>query len=63
LPALRRHYWQANRLRSGLHVAGSVRCAPITILRQYIEQQDHRAWPSRPTTTIRLHHRPAGRRI
>ena len=39
-PGLRRHYWQANRLWSGSYFAGSVGGAPITVLRQYIEQQD-----------------------
>ena len=39
-PDLRRHYWQAKRLWSGSYFAGSVGGAPITVLRQYIEQQD-----------------------
>ena len=42
-PDLRRHYRQANRLWSGPYFAGSVGGAPITILRQYIEQQDRPA--------------------
>ena len=42
-PGLRRHYWQANRLWSGSYFAGSVGGAPITVLRQYIEQQDRPA--------------------
>ena len=42
-PDLRRHYRQANRLWSGSYFAGSVGGAPITILRQYIEQQDRPA--------------------
>ena len=39
-PDLRRHYWRARRLWSGSYFAGSVGGAPISILRQYIEQQD-----------------------
>jgi putative transposase len=35
-----RHYWRANRLWSGSHFAGSAGGAPITVLRQYIEQQN-----------------------
>ena len=42
-PELRRHYWKANRLWSGSYFAGSVGGAPITVLRQYIEQQDRPA--------------------
>ena len=42
-PGLRRHYWQANRLWSGSYFAGSLAGAPITVLRQYIEQQDRPA--------------------
>ena len=42
-PGLRRHYWKANRLWSGSYFAGSVGGAPITVLRQYIEQQDRPA--------------------
>jgi len=36
---LARHYWRANRLRSGSYFAGSAGGAPITVLRQYIDQQ------------------------
>jgi REP-associated tyrosine transposase len=36
---LRRHYWRAKRLWSGSYFAGSVGAAPISVLRQYIEQQ------------------------
>jgi REP-associated tyrosine transposase len=36
---LRRHYWWAKRLWSGSYFAGSVGAAPISVLRQYIEQQ------------------------
>jgi len=39
-PGLRRHYWRASRLWSGSYFAGSVGGAPISVLRQYIEQQD-----------------------
>jgi putative transposase len=42
-PDLRRHYWRANRLWSGSYFTGSVGGAPITVLRQYIEQQDRPA--------------------
>ncbi|WP_261570710.1 IS200/IS605 family transposase [Frankia gtarii] len=38
-PDLVRHYWRANRLWSGSYFAGSVGGAPISVLRQYIEQQ------------------------
>lgn len=39
-PELVRHDWRAQRLWSGSYFAGSVGGAPISILRQYIEQQD-----------------------
>ncbi|WP_346534488.1 IS200/IS605 family transposase [Micromonospora sp. DPT] len=39
-PDLGRHYFQANRLWSASYFAGSVGGAPLTILRQYIEQQN-----------------------
>ncbi len=39
-PDLRRHYWRAKRLRSGSYFAGTLGGAPISVLRQYIEQQD-----------------------
>jgi putative transposase len=39
-PDLRRHYWRANRLWSGSYFAGSAGGAPISVLRQYIEQQN-----------------------
>ena len=42
-PDLRRHYWRANRLWSGSYFAGSAGGAPVTVLRQYIEQQDRPA--------------------
>ncbi|WP_322748906.1 MULTISPECIES: IS200/IS605 family transposase [unclassified Frankia] len=38
-PELARHYWRANRLWSGSYFAGSVGGAPLTVVRQYIEQQ------------------------
>jgi len=38
-PDLVRHYYRANRLWSGSYFAGSVGGAPLTVLRQYIEQQ------------------------
>ena len=37
-PDLRRHYWRANRLWSASYFAASVGGAPISVLRQYIEQ-------------------------
>jgi putative transposase len=39
-PDLVRHYWRANRLWSGSYFAGSVGGAPLSIVRQYIEQQN-----------------------
>jgi putative transposase len=39
-PDLRRHYRQANRPWSGSHFAGSVGGALLTVLRQYIDQQN-----------------------
>jgi putative transposase len=39
-PELARHYWRASRLWSGSYFAGSVGGAPISVLRQYIEQQN-----------------------
>jgi putative transposase len=39
-PDLRQHYWRARRLWSGSYFAGSAGGAPISVLRQYIEQQD-----------------------
>jgi hypothetical protein len=47
-PGLRRHYWQAKRLWSGPYVAGSVEDAPISALRQYIEQQNRPSRPAHP---------------
>ncbi|WP_182907173.1 IS200/IS605 family transposase [Microbispora sp. H13382] len=39
-PELARHYYRANKLWSGSYFAGSVDGAPISVLRQYIEQQN-----------------------
>jgi putative transposase len=39
-PELVRHYRRARRLWSGSYFAGSVGGAPISVLRQYIEQQN-----------------------
>lgn len=38
-PELERHYWKRQRLWSGSYFAGSVGGAPLTVIRQYIEQQ------------------------
>lgn len=43
LPDLATHYYRANRLWSGSYFAGSVGGAPLTVLRQYIEQQNRPA--------------------
>lgn len=42
-PDLRRHYYRAQRLWSGSYFAGSVAGAPISVLGQYIEQQNRPA--------------------
>jgi putative transposase len=42
-PELPPHYWRANRLWAGSHFAGSAGGGPISVLRQYIEQQDRPA--------------------
>ncbi|WP_369077309.1 transposase [Paractinoplanes hotanensis] len=34
-----RHYYQANKLWSGSYFAGSVGGAPLSVIKQYIEQQ------------------------
>ncbi|WP_446223064.1 IS200/IS605 family transposase [Nocardia sp. IBHARD005] len=39
-PDLVRHYWRANRLWSASYFAGSVGGAPLSIVRQHIEQQN-----------------------
>ncbi len=38
-PDLTRHYWRAQRLWAGSYFAGSVGGAPLSVVRQYIEQQ------------------------
>ena len=58
VPGTAAHYWRAKRLWSGSYFAGSVGGAPITVLRQYIEQQDR---PPAGLMSVRLHHRPQGR--
>ncbi|MFD9124986.1 IS200/IS605 family transposase [Kitasatospora sp. NPDC059571] len=42
-PELVRHYWRAQKLWSGSYFAGSVGGAPLSVLRQYIEQQNRPA--------------------
>lgn len=42
-PDLRRHYYRAQRLWSGSYFAGSAGGAPVSVLRQYIEQQNRPA--------------------
>ena len=42
-PDLVRHYYQANKLWSGSYFAGSAGRAPLSVVRQYIEQQNHPA--------------------
>ncbi|MEU9360903.1 IS200/IS605 family transposase [Streptomyces sp. NPDC048301] len=44
-PDLVRHYWRAQRLWSGSYFAGSVGGAPLSIVKQYIEQQNRPHWP------------------
>ncbi|GAA2064571.1 IS200/IS605 family transposase [Streptomyces albiaxialis] len=39
-PELVRRYWRAQRLWSGSYFAGSVGGAPLSIVKQYIEQQN-----------------------
>jgi putative transposase len=39
-PDLVRHYWRAQRLWSGSYFAGSLGGAPLSIVKQYIEQQN-----------------------
>ncbi|WP_330309752.1 MULTISPECIES: IS200/IS605 family transposase [unclassified Streptomyces] len=38
-PDLVRHYWRANKLWSGSYFAGTVGGAPLSVVKQYIEQQ------------------------
>ncbi|MGS2589611.1 IS200/IS605 family transposase [Streptomyces hebeiensis] len=39
-PELVRHYWRAQRLWSGSYFAGSADGPPLSIVKQYIEQQN-----------------------
>src|SRR4051794_6433829 len=39
-PDLVRHYYRANKLWSGSYFAGSVGGAPLSVVKQYIEQQN-----------------------
>lgn len=39
-PDLAQHYYRANKLWAGSYFAGSVGGAPISVLRQYIAQQN-----------------------
>jgi putative transposase len=39
-PDLADRYWHRSKLWSGSYFAGSVEGAPLTVLRQYIEQQN-----------------------
>ncbi|MBB6344100.1 putative transposase [Nonomuraea muscovyensis] len=39
-PELAAHYYRASKLWSGSYFAGSVGGAPLSIVRQYIEQQN-----------------------
>jgi putative transposase len=41
-PDLMHHYYRAKRLWSGSYFAGSVGGAPLSVVRQYIEQQTAR---------------------
>jgi putative transposase len=42
-PDLVRHYYRADKLWSGSYFAGSVGGAPLNVVKQYIEQQNHPA--------------------
>ena len=39
-PDLERHYYRANKLWSGSYLAGTVGGAPLSLVKQYIEQQN-----------------------
>ena len=39
-PSLARHYWRAQKLWSGSYFAGSVGGAPLSVLEQYIKNQN-----------------------
>ncbi len=45
-PDLRRHYWRTKRSGPGSYFAGPAGGAPISVLHQYIEQQNHHARPA-----------------
>ena len=60
-PDVRQHYWRAQRLWSGSYFAGSVGGAPLSIVRQYIEQQERRVQCTLARcadSRARFHHRP-----
>ncbi|GGK79603.1 IS200/IS605 family transposase [Streptomyces flaveus] len=42
-PDLVRYYWRASKFWSGSYFAGTVDGAPLTVVRQYIEQQNRPA--------------------
>ncbi|MEU6204835.1 IS200/IS605 family transposase, partial [Micromonospora musae] len=42
-PDLARHYYRANKLWSGSYFAGSLDGAPLSVVKQYIEQQNRPA--------------------
>jgi putative transposase len=42
-PDLARHYYRANKLWSGSYFAGSAGGAPLSVVKQYIEQQNRPA--------------------
>ncbi|MCE4949032.1 transposase, partial [Streptomyces albulus] len=50
-PELVRHYWRAQRLWSGSYFAGSVDGAPLSVVRQYIEQQNRPLQPASQSST------------
>jgi putative transposase len=50
-PELVQHYWRAQRLWSGSYFAGSVGGAPLSIVRQYIEQQNRPLQPAGQSTS------------
>ncbi|MEU6548645.1 transposase, partial [Streptomyces sp. NPDC046859] len=39
-PDLVRHYWRASKLWSGSYIAGTIGGAPLSVIRQYGEQQN-----------------------
>ncbi len=50
-PELVRHYWRAQSLWSGSHFAGPAGGAPLSIVRQYIEQQNRPLRPAGQSTS------------